>query len=504
MWSQSVRWLLTLTGLGLGCLSWSAAEPPRSVTASPPARARPSILLAAVLERAETALQQDDAGLAVRLLESELQRAGPQPALVDLLVRAYRQRLAELQAAGRNDLAQVVQQRLAQLTHTSRVANGPRDEIGPKADNQPVPLAPQDTADRLFIQRRYAEAARWYQEAAQQTGSLPALARERWAYCKLYLVTSRLNDSTALRADEAERLERELRAAQTLAPRLEFTQTLLTALAQRRQSAVAAEASSGPTSRPAWRHLPATGGWQVAASAHFRVYHHNAELAEQVLSVAERTREAVAHKWLGRPLPAWPMTCDIYVHVNATAYSQATGAPSDSPGHSSIGAERTDASRLHSLRVDVRADHAHLLSAVLPHEITHVVLAGQTGPVPIPRWADEGIAVLSETYERIGRHLTHLPQFYDEGRAFTALELLTLTDYPDPGRMGAFYGQSACLVQYLSELRGPVEVLEFVKSLSRKGPEEALRQHYGLTPTELDERLRRFILVEHTPSLQPH
>jgi hypothetical protein len=410
----------------------------------------------------------------------------------------------ELQAAGRHDLAQVVQQRLTQLTNAPRVANGPRDETRPSPASQPESVVTLETADRLFVQRRFAEAAQWYQEAARQTASLSALARERWAYCKLYLVTSRLNDSTSLRAEEADHLERELRAAQSLAPRLEFTQKLLAALAQRRPSASAAEVSSSATSRPAWRHLPASGGWQVAASAHFRVYHHNADLAEQVLTVAERTREAVAHKWLGRPLPAWPMPCDIYVHDNASAYSQATGAPSDSPGHSSIGAERTDASRLHSLRVDVRADHAHLLSAVLPHEITHVVLAGQTGPVPVPRWADEGIAVLSETFERIGRHLTHLPQFYDEGRAFTALELLTLSDYPDPGRMGAFYGQSACLVQYLSELRGPVEVLEFVKSLARNGPEEALRHHYGLTTTELDARLRRFILVEHTPSLQPH
>lgn len=504
MWCQSVRWFLSVTGLGLVYVSCWAAEPPPPAAAASPSKSQPSILLAAVLDRAEAALNQGDAGLAVRLLEGELNRAGSQPVLVDLMVRAYRQRLAELQAAGRQDLAQVVQQRLTQLSNDSRVANGPRDDIEPTAATQPVPLAPQETADRLFVQRRYAEAAQWYQEAARRAESLSTLAKERWAYCKLFLVTSRLNDSAALRTDEADRLERELRAAQSLAPRLEFTQTLREALAQRRRTGLAAEVSSGITSRPAWRHLPAAGGWQVTASAHFRVHHHNADLAEQVLSVAERTREAVAHKWLGRPLPAWPMPCDIYIHDNATAYSQATGAPSDSPGHSSIGAERTDASRLHSLRVDVRADHAHLLSAVLPHEITHVVLAGQTGPVPVPRWADEGIAVLSETYERIGRHLTHLPQFYDDGRAFTALELLTLTDYPDPSRMGAFYGQSACLVQYLSELRGPLAVLEFVKSLSRKGPEEALRQHYGLTPTELDERLRRFILIENTPTLQPH
>jgi len=463
--------------------------------AEPPAPRPPSLLVTAARERAEAALRQGDTGLAVRLLEGELGRAQGEQAFLHLLADAYCLHIARLQQEGRADLAAKFQERLDRLRGQSvpRIAHGPRDEPVPSSD-------PLVAADQHFTQRQYQAACQLYQLAAEQKLDLSPLARERWAYCKLHEVTRRLNEVATLPPTEAAALDREIRQAMSLAPRLEYARTLLAALAERSRSHPAELAPA----RPAIRHEPQRGGWQVATSAHFRVHHHDAELAEQVLAIAERTREAVAGKWLGRPLPAWPLVCDIYVHPSASAYSQATGAPSDSPGHSSIGAERTDATRLHSLRVDVRADHAHMLSAVLPHEVTHVVLAGQAGPQPLPRWADEGMAVLSETYERIGRHLTPLGQFYAEGRAFSVIELLTLNDYPEPGRMGAFYGQSACLVQYLSELRGPAEVIEFLKTLARVGPEEALRQHYGLTAAELDQRLRRFILVEKTPSLSHH
>ncbi len=36
------------------------------------------------------------------------------------------------------------------------------------------------------------------------------------------------------------------------------------------------------------------------------------------------------------------------------------------------------------------------MTAILPHEVTHVVLADLFTTQQIPRWADEGIAVLAE------------------------------------------------------------------------------------------------------------
>src|SRR5262249_53738364 len=152
-------------------------------------------------------------------------------------------------------------------------------------------------------------------------------------------------------------------------------------------------------------------------SRRFRVHHQNKELAEQALGIAEKTYDAVQTKWLGGQMPnPWNGKCDLFLHPTGQAYSQATGAPAESPGHSSIDADPRDAERVQHRRIDLRTDHAYMLVAVLPHEVTHTVLAGQCGHRPIPRWADEGLAVLSETYERIGRHLSPLPQRYTEGR----------------------------------------------------------------------------------------
>ena len=73
-----------------------------------------------------------------------------------------------------------------------------------------------------------------------------------------------------------------------------------------------------------------------------------------------------------------------------------------SPGHSSI---RTDGPRVLSRRIDLHCgDVPNLLAAVLPHETTHVTLAGQFGDRPVARWADEGMAVLTEPREKVERH----------------------------------------------------------------------------------------------------
>ena len=57
---------------------------------------------------------------------------------------------------------------------------------------------------------------------------------------------------------------------------------------------------------------------------------------------------------------------------------------------------------------------------MLPHEATHVVLAGQFGDQPVPRWADEGMAVLTEPRDKIDRHLRNLPALPARGPALRA------------------------------------------------------------------------------------
>ena len=59
-------------------------------------------------------------------------------------------------------------------------------------------------------------------------------------------------------------------------------------------------------------------------------------------------------------------------------------------------------------RIDVRADASDWSNAALPHELTHVVLGERFGGHALPRWADEGIAMLSESREKHRERVANL------------------------------------------------------------------------------------------------
>lgn len=468
-----------------------------------------SLEVQAALQQGRKFLAAGEFGSAVRVLEAAQAAAKDDAQFLRLLADAYRGRLAELQKAGRNDLAERIQQQLQAIevkagpTPAAGASNKAKVTVrGQQAEDAVVALElgrHLGRADELFAAENYLEAAKLYAEAFRLQRELPALSKERWAYCKLFKVTQQLNEANAATLD-LPGLEQEVKEALALAPRFDFGQKLLEVLKQR--SGQASVPTRTKVTAIEVRHLPPQGNWQVCESVHFRLHHRDKKLAEEALAIAERTRAAVLLKWLnGQPAQEWTSKCYLFIYPTGQEYSQATGAPPESPGHSSINADHQDARRVHHRRVDLRGDHAHLLVAVLPHEVTHAVLAGQVAHVPIPRWADEGMAVLSETYERIGRHLAPLAQLYTEGRAFTAEQLMQMEDYPDPSRMGAFYGQGVCLVQYLTQQKGPPEFVAFLRTAAAAGYESALRQHYGFGLAELDKRLERFIVHERVPSL---
>jgi hypothetical protein len=238
------------------------------------------------------------------------------------------------------------------------------------------------------------------------------------------------------------------------------------------------------------RHLQRTPeGWQVAESASFRIYHNQPrEVVEKAAAAAEATRAEVLRRWFGElTAAAWNPPPEMYLHGTADAYSHATGIPANSPGHSTI---RSDAGRVVSRRVDLHCDDPTMLTAVLPHETTHVVLAGRFGPHQVPRWVDEGIAVLSEPRERIDRHLRNLPAHQQQ--LFALRQLLELADYPQPRAVGVFYAQSVSVVEFLSREKGPQTFVRFVNDGLNGGYEQALRRHYGYQDfNDLEQHWRR-------------
>jgi hypothetical protein len=142
----------------------------------------------------------------------------------------------------------------------------------------------------------------------------------------------------------------------------------------------------------------------------------------------------------------------------------------------------------------MRMDGPNILDAVLPHETTHVVLAGMFGNALVPRWADEGIAVLTEPNEKVEQHRRNLQKFHRDGQLFGLKELMELKDYPQPRRVPAFYAQSVALCEFLTAQRDAKTLTEFVKDGVRHGYETALERHYNLTFTQLEQRWTQQVL----------
>lgn len=475
------------------------------------------------LETARHHLLQADAQKAVQILEEHLPRINGNPAYLKLLRDSYRTYVKDLWLARQPALAQKYLERLTILDSSAAsdpTLRGPspagmatQKEISPPAaaakPNTPVPTAvraknedPFDPAhqrlpggtpgagkvnlaaqlltqaENEFSQRRYTQARVLYEQAHQADQKATANCRQRWAYCKLTHVVDQLNQAGAKGMALAD-LQREVQAAVALAPNLgETGKWLLGEIDQR--SRVQAQNQSPAELPVAIQHWPRNAqGWQVAETAYFRILHNqNRDLAAKVAQVAEHTRRDMYHKWFGGEAPAWQPKCDLYLHATAEDYHRATGVPAQSPGHSRIETDVAGA-RIVNRRMDLHCDNPTMLQAVLPHETTHVVLAGMFGPHPVPRWADEGIAVLTEPADKVEQHRRNLLRFQQEGQLFAVKELLQLQDYPQPRRIGAFYAQSVFVVDFLARQRGPQVLTAFVRDGLREGYEAALRKHYG-------------------------
>jgi tetratricopeptide (TPR) repeat protein len=368
-------------------------------------------------------------------------------------------------------------------------------------------------AEQEFGNRRYREAQLLYEQAHEQDKSITDSSRERWAYSKLFCVVEQLNQSSAdaLRLPE---LEKEARAAVDLAPRLEYGKYLLAEIQKRRDGGQeSGDRSQGTGTRnqgkgvkggivaevtpraeavvPAavsLRHYPRSAdGWCLAESPNFRIYYaQSPQWAERAAQVAERTRAAMQQKWFGAAGEPWNPKCELYLHATGQDYSLATGQQ-NSPGHSSLKMEN---GRLVVRRIDLHCDDTNMLAAVLPHETTHVVLAGEFGEQLVPRWADEGMAVLTEPRPKVERHLNNLIKCRQDGTLFRLQDLIQLEDYPrNPRYISAFYAQSVSLVEYLTRQRGPQTFVLFLQEGMRYGYEKALQRHYGYRNfTELEQR----------------
>ncbi|MBI5758266.1 MAG: hypothetical protein HZA46_07100 [Planctomycetales bacterium] len=208
----------------------------------------------------------------------------------------------------------------------------------------------------------------------------------------------------------------------------------------------------------------------------------------QVAKSCEQLRTHLRKTWLATEADSrWTPRCQVIVHASVASYVRQLGPGSEqTSGCSSI---ELDAGRVVLRRIDLRADAAGWLTDSLPHELTHVVLADRFSERQVPRWADEGIAILSESVTKQQlRERTWLEESH-AGQQFTARDLFAVGAYPPANRHNAFYGQSASLSRFLIERGTAAQFVTFVETSQRKGTTAALRAIYSLDGVEHLERL---------------
>lgn len=516
--------------LAVACASCLvAANPPASIPAPPGNDATGGSITATLA--VQTAMQQgrdyllhNNPKAAIEVLERQLPLINGNQNYLALLRDAYKTYIKELQLNKQDAAAQVYLEHLSILEpRASRVGTHGSAPVSasPTASALPKPtfrlyrpegeevmrLAGNEKlkpgrdllvmAELEFDNRRFREASLLYEQAQQATQPMTDTSRQRWAYCKLHQVVEQLNQQSSSYSN----MENEVRTALNLAPQLDYGKLLLAEIDRRRAESGDSGRDEAETVEVAFRELGRNAdGWDVAETANFRIFHNQPrEIVQQAAQVAERTRAAMQRKWFGRTAEAWNPKCDLFLHTTAQDYSRVTGAPGQSPGHSSF---RIESGQVVGRRIDLHCDDINMLVAVLPHETTHTVVAGNFGEQPVPRWADEGMAVLTEPREKIERHLRNLPKYRDERALFSMRQLLQMNDYPDPRYVGSFYAESVSVVEFLSARKGPEVFTAFVRDGLRNGYEWSLQKHYGYRDfSELEQQWGQYAFnAAHAPT----
>ncbi|MGL4422883.1 MAG: hypothetical protein ACRCZF_19605, partial [Gemmataceae bacterium] len=211
-------------------------------------------------------------------------------------------------------------------------------------------------------------------------------------------------------------------------------------------------------------------------TANFRTTAPNRDLAAKFGDMAEQYRREKAMEWLGREMPQWPDRCPLRVEINLKQSGGATtfGFGTDDRGRSGVSSQE----------MKIWGEANQLLNSVLPHEVTHTVLAFHFGK-PVPRWADEGGSVLSENEDECYQHDIRCREILNQGRGVQLGYLFRMTEYPRD--MIVVYAQGYSISQFLINRGGRAKFLEFVGYGMRNRNtnwEAAVREVYGFQSTD--------------------
>lgn len=128
---------------------------------------------------------------------------------------------------------------------------------------------------------------------------------------------------------------------------------------------------------------------------------------------------------------------------------------------------------------------------MLRHELVHVLLARNTRPENLPRWLNEGIAMVLAREHRWGSWY-RVARMYTQGRLFSYRELeFVFADASTELEFGDAYAQSLSMTRTLMDYLGEERFWVLIRLLDRVPFDEALQTQAGLTPDEFSERWQK-------------
>ena len=200
-----------------------------------------------------------------------------------------------------------------------------------------------------------------------------------------------------------------------------------------------------------------------ARTQNFLVEAPTAQLARTVSEAAEKYRHDLAVYWLGRELPPWSTPCPIRVIAGDHLAAQGVTTFNRSP--------------VRDFQMEVVGTPQRILDSVLPHEVTHTVLATHFGR-PLPRWADEGICTTVEHPSEKNKHEAKLREFLNNRRGIAMNKLFLLTEYPTD--VLPMYAQGYSVCRFLIEQKDAPTFIAFLTDyMERPSWTENIRKHYG-------------------------
>lgn len=206
-------------------------------------------------------------------------------------------------------------------------------------------------------------------------------------------------------------------------------------------------------------------------SENFEVTSDSASVAREIAEAAEEWRRVLARHWFKRPLQQWDEICRIQVSSTKTGGS----------GWTNYEFLSGDLARID---IEMKGPPNRLLEYVLPHELTHVVLVTELNDT-LPRWADEGAAMLSESRSQQLRQLLRVKQLIKAGSVIPFDQLFSMRRYPrKKDGLQAFYAQSFTLCEFLIERGGRGRFLQFVQEGRSGNWDRLIERHYKLKDAE--------------------